>query len=188
MTQLINSAFKVKAGSVPDIYLTKPEAGAIAISEADGRLYVSDGYNWLQVQPANAAIALKGTGLAYALVAATPVNPADWFNTQLSVYGSSITSTPNTIVTLVDAATYLLNYDFQITGDTAGSEFKLKILNGLTTVFDIDRLNVHPGTPYNSFGSVYIVAGAGDVLTAEVESDVDSNWEVQSRIGISKLT
>jgi len=46
MTILQNSAFKVQAEQVPDVYQLKPEAGAMVINEPDGKLYWSDGYFW----------------------------------------------------------------------------------------------------------------------------------------------
>jgi hypothetical protein len=188
MTQIINSAFKVKAGRVPDVYQEKPEAGALVISDHDQAMYYGDGFNWIKIEPGIGAVALEGPALVYPLLAATPINPADWFTNQIYLYGSDFTVTPNTDLTLVTAGTYLFNYSFKITGDTPKSELSITLLNGVTPVYNIQRYMNIPNQTFNSFGSVYIVALASDVLTVEVEADVDSNWTVSSGIGVSILT
>jgi len=49
MTQLQNSAFKTKAGSVADISKILPEPGAILLNELDGKIYMADQYGWGQM-------------------------------------------------------------------------------------------------------------------------------------------
>lgn len=48
MTHIQNSAFKVKASTVPDVSKILPEPGAFTISEHDGRAYYADKYGWHQ--------------------------------------------------------------------------------------------------------------------------------------------
>lgn len=46
MTELENSAFKVKAARVPNVLEILPEPGAVAVSEHDGRMYFADKAGW----------------------------------------------------------------------------------------------------------------------------------------------
>lgn len=48
-TEVIQSLFKVKTSSVPDISKIPPEAGAITLNEADGKIYICDIEGWKEL-------------------------------------------------------------------------------------------------------------------------------------------
>ncbi len=102
MTQLLNSAFKIKAGSVATTEGLVPEKGAIIFDESTGSAKVGDGANWQPI-PENENLSNAGISLQaqadQALVLDTPFTPLVFFDTIDYQKGTNIVPTIGDTIT-----------------------------------------------------------------------------------------
>ena len=190
-TQITNSAFKVKMGSVPNTLGIPPEKGAVLFDESLNSFVIGDGINWLAFTTTLDGIALAANGDIYSdvMTAGVPIAPADFFSVILYNIGSSLTpSIPAQTVTVNTTGSYRLNYLFNAQSNTPNTTFLFDVVvNGTPLGFPVENFLGKKDTPV-SFGGQFVIPGltATDVLTLWIQSD--KNATVQrfgQEIGIS---
>ncbi len=169
-----NSSFKTKMGTEPDTLGLVPERGALVFSIADGGPVVADGFNWLTFAPAFDGIALTGTLFPNAMVAATPVEPASYFDALVYNLGTALTpSIPGQTVTINTDGHYRINWAFTAQSNVTATQLSFDVaINGTPTGSPVVLQLPVAGTPLRFSGSL-VIPGlvATDVLTLWIETD-----------------
>jgi hypothetical protein len=185
-----NSAFKVKMGTVKSLDGLIPERGALVFSLADNAVFLGDGFNWLTFEPSSFGAAVTGTSFDNAMLAATPVLSADYFDAILYNLGSAMTiSIPAQTVTIDIDGDYRINWLFNVQCDVpnVGLHFDIS-LNG-TPVGHFDVFLSTKNTPVSAGGTATIPGLVDtDVLTLDIETDKACNLtRFAQEVGYTKI-
>jgi len=143
MTQLQNSAFKTRAGSVPDISKILPEPGAIVLNELDCKIYIADAYGWgrpdLPFSPIRIFVPYDGvTQFTFKFQApiTSTLDIYDGDGTMTQVAGNDLTDVTHT-TTYATAGTYF----FYVLGDVLDIAY-LNIQDNTGMIFNIKGLSL----------------------------------------------
>lgn len=192
MTQVIlNSAFKVKMGSVENTLGLPPEKGAVVFDESQNSFVLGDGINWLAFTTTLDGIALAANGDVFTdiLTAGVPVEPADFFSVVLYNIGSSLTpSVPGQTATVNTTGSYRFNYFFNAQSTQPNTTLLFDIaVDGTPLGAPIVSFMGKKDTPV-SFSGQFVVPGitAAEVLSLWIQADKSCTIDrFNQEIGIS---
>jgi len=171
---LINSAFKVKAGSVANTTGIPPEKGALLFDESVNGPVVGDGFNWLSFTPTAEAIAVTGTEVADAMTAGVAILPATYFDVILYNYGTALTPViVGQTITINTDGSYRFNYAFQVKSSTPNTIFQFDVAKNGTPLGAPLSFSLPKKDTYESFSGNFVIPGLvnTDVLTLWISSN-----------------
>jgi len=188
---LINSAFKVKVGTVEHTGHIPPERGAIVFSKLDGHIYVGDGFNWLTFETSTLGAAITGSVFLDAMVAATPVVTAEYFDAiEYNLGGAMTISIPAQTIVIDIAGGYQINWLFNASCDVPQTTLHFDILiDGTPFGTGFDVFMKTKNAPVSSGGTLLIPGLLGtEVLTLNMVTNKSCNLTRSAqRVGISKV-
>ena len=180
----VNTAFKIKTGTVADDAGLVPEKGALIFDESLNSLVVGDGFNWIALggtAPDKDAIALNlATPRVQALVAATPVAPLTFFDTVIYQLGTDIVPTIGDTVTFGAAYTVDTSSDWTFTSDTPQVVLTIETLIDGAPVSERIIPLLAAGVPYQASYLGSIPVGIGEVLTVRLTASKNCNITIST--------
>lgn len=190
-TELINTSFKTKCGTVESVENLIPEKGAIVFDDETGTVKVGDGFNWRPLPiEAFSAIALSlQTPTSTPLTLATPLAPYTFFDTVDYQLGTDIVPTIGDTITIGANMDADSSIQFQALSDVPQNSILLELLVGAVVAssreLDINKANQWITFDWTARGSL----ASADVLTIRITAEKSCNFGLRNlTYGLQQVT